>query len=76
MNISDLIAKLQANLALYGDLPVVCPGDHQYLYKVSGLDLTYVEDIEEYMMDEKHRDDVENFIEEGGTPSRVLAVYG
>ncbi len=59
-----------------GDLDVVCPGDHQMLYKVGGVDVAFVEDIQEYQMEEKHIDDLEGFIADGGNPTKVLAVWG
>ena len=59
-----------------GDFDVVCPGDHQMLYKVGGIDTTYVEDIQEYQMEEKHSDDIEDFIADGGNPTKVFVVYG
>jgi hypothetical protein len=76
MKASELIKTLQDLLDVYGDIDVVCPGDHQALYKVGGVERTYVEDIQEYMMEEKHADDVEDFIEDGGRPSKVFVVYG
>ena len=59
-----------------GDFDVACPGDHQMLYKVGGVEVTYVEDIQEYQMEEKHIDDIEDFIEDGGNPTKVFVVYG
>ena len=59
-----------------GDFDVVCPGDHQMLYKVGGVEVTYVEDIQEYQLEEKHIDDVEDYIADGGIPSKVFVVFG
>lgn len=76
MKASELIKTLQDLLDVYGDIDVVCSGDHQALYKVGGVEKTYVEDIQEYMMEEKHSDDVEDFIADGGNPSKVFVVFG
>jgi hypothetical protein len=73
---TELIQTLQDLIKVYGDIDVVCQGDHQMLYKVGGVEKTYVEDIEEYMMEEKHGDDVEDFIADGGRPTIVLAIFG
>lgn len=59
-----------------GDFDVVCPGDHQMLYKVGGVEVGFVEDIQEYQLEEKHIDDIEDFIEDGGNPTKVFVVYG
>lgn len=59
-----------------GDFEVVCPGDHQMLYKLTGVETTFIEDFSEYQMEEKHIDDVEDFIEDGGNPTKVFVVFG
>lgn len=76
MKASQLIKDIQDLMQVYGDIDVVCSGDHQALYKVSGIEKTYVEDIQEYMLEEKHSDDVEDFIADGGNPTKVLVVFG
>jgi hypothetical protein len=76
MKASELIEKLQMNVYAHGDFDVACPGDHQMLYKVTGIDVTYVEDFTEYQMEEKHKDDVDDYIADGGTPTKVFVVFG
>ncbi len=76
MKATELVEKLQANVAVHGDFDVTCPGDHQMLYKVTGIDVTYIEDFTEYQMEEKHKDDVQDFIDDGGTPTKVFVVFG
>jgi hypothetical protein len=76
MKASKLAEALLANIAVTGDFDVACPGDHQMLYKVTGVELAYVEDIEEYQMEEKHKDDVEDYIADGGTPTKVYVIFG
>ena len=76
MRATELIKTLQELIQAYGDIDVVCSGDHQALYKVGGVERSYVEDIQEYMMEEKHPDDVEDFIADGGNPSKVFVVFG
>lgn len=76
MKINDLVGLLMEAQMKYGNIDLACPGDHQMLYKVSGVELSYVEDIQEYQMEEKHSDDIEDFIADGGNPTKVLLVYG
>jgi hypothetical protein len=76
MKASELAAFLKFNIEAHGDFEVVCPGDHQMLYKVRGVEPAYVEDIAEYQLEEVHVDDVQDNIEEGGNPIKVLAIYG
>lgn len=77
MNALELINELHKQIELLGCVPdVVVPGDHQMLYKVGGVELTYVEDIQEYQLEEKHADDVEDYIADGGNPTKVLVIFG
>lgn len=76
MKTSELVTFLQRNIEIFGDLQIVCPGDHQMYYKVRGVDATHVEDITEYMLEEVHAEDVEDRVTEGGNPIKVLVIYG
>lgn len=76
MKASELAEILKARVVVEGDFDVVCPGDHQMLYKVGGVETIYIEDYTEYQMEEKHIDDIEDFIENGGNPTKVFVVYG
>lgn len=76
MKASELLNFLKINIEQSGDFEIVCPGDHQMLYKIRGLETTFVEDINEHQLEEIHSDDVDYKIEEGGNPIKVFVVYG
>lgn len=77
MNALELITKLHAQIELLGAIPeIVIPGDHQMLYKLQGVEVGYIEDMDEYMMDEVHVDDLKDHIEDGGFPTKVLVLFG
>lgn len=75
MKASELAKFIMTQVGQHGDFEIVCNGDHQMLYKVRGVDLAYVEDINQYMLEEVHKDDVADHIEDGGNPIKVLVVY-
>lgn len=75
MKASELAKFIEYQIGVHGDFEIVCNGDHQMLYKVRGVDLAYVEDISQHMLEEIHKDDVPAHIEDGGNPIKVLVVY-
>lgn len=71
MKVSELIMELQDFQSEYGDLPVKIYADHGQVHMTAGqVSLSYTEDVDEYMSEAVHPDDVE----EGNT--KVCEVSG
>lgn len=70
MRISALEARLAQIKAKFGDVKVVCPGEHYGEYVYAGCSVEYKEKKEEYGFDVVDEDDIEYL----NDPETVLVI--